>query len=210
MLNLDNVPASVNVSRRQDFVRNAVTASVNDGSFTYTDCMSRPEPVRSDAIQALDGVKIVGGKGESVSDVLATDPVLLVHVDPKKSISLSMWDDVRKPGTDQTSKQKVNKDFGNAAFVPDTYPSRLARLCLHLHGYPIRQAKEGSSAVGTVVEWRWLDREVKAGRAQPEDEALHEEMLTRPGLRKLLGLPDLNKPTTKSKNADATGAPAGV
>jgi hypothetical protein len=130
---------------------------------------------------------------------------LLIHVSPGGAFSGYVRKKVRIPGSMVATEQKVLVNYGNAAFVEDPSPDRHARMILVKDGWPVVQASTNGTRQGTVVEWNWLKEEVKSATPVAGAQELHDEILTRPHVRKLLGMPPLSDGAAEA--APASEAP---
>lgn len=194
-------------AKRRLAVKDAVLRAIADGSFTYTEALLVDEPLRSDIFEVLDGVVVeatrsMSGHGEPL--MLGT--VKLCHVAPDGVIAHPVFKTARVPGTDREIHSKGMKSFGNVADVPDMVPHRIARMILFREGWPIRQMRERSSVVGTVVEWRWLEKEIKGGNALPEVVDLYNEIVTRPSFTGEGAKPDTTNTKSKTPGQPRAGA----
>lgn len=197
-------------TKRRQAVKDQILRDIADGTFTITDTLLADQPLQSDANEVLDGVVVEGTRSLGMhEEALQVAPVLLACVNPPGSvddagrpndkIKYSVAVKRRVPGTTRETSTKEMKDFGNFAFVANTVPARLARCILYRDGSPIRQSRMAASASGTVIEWAWLDREVKSGNALEEHVALHAEILSRKGFAELIGGKPRQKQTETTK-----------
>jgi hypothetical protein len=185
--------------RRAD-VKEQVRKELADGTFTITDTLLIDEPYRSDVWEACDGIVVTGTQCLGmVEEPLTSGTVKLVHIDPKGKIESLVKKSTRIPGTIKEVTSKVKKSFGNFADVPDNAPSRVARNILYRECWPARQSRPGAKEAGTVVEWKWLEREAKAPGALEDYVELYNEIKTRPGFAKFIGAQETEATITKSK-----------
>jgi hypothetical protein len=191
----------------------------DSGTFSITEVLLCPEPIRSMVFSICDGVFLDGGVRPlyNQSPLIEDDPeLLLVHVNPRgtmrkvvvnegtketilKPDSLIMgqeWALERVLGSYATKRVKVPKVYGDSmAWVDNTFPNRQARQILHRDGFGWRQAATGLSRSGSVIEWRWLDNLVKRAKSDhlplPFGCAeLHANILERPGFREFARIVD--------------------
>lgn len=170
-------------SKLRDAVRKAVRAAIDGGTFTYTDLQLAQEPLRTIALEYLDGVTVKNGiptaAGSTIENWEGGQKFRLVHIRPGGRITYQVAKDVPIFGTDKTRRTKGPRDFGPAADVPDTYPDRVARNILFHKGWPMRQAASNGGTDGEVVEWKWLEREANKDEPAPGVRELYEELLAR-------------------------------
>ncbi len=187
------------VSKRQrDAVNAAVERAISKGTITYTDILMAAEPVQTYALEYLDGVTSESGTSSSKSNPLSFGPVRLVCLNANDSIRVARWGTRRIWGTSEPGpSEKLTTDMGNDAAVDDQYPERLARNVLRARGWPVRNKRSRGSNDGTVVEWKWLEREAKAEGAVAEVVDLYRSILARTAPEPA--------PTKQTKSA---GAPA--
>ena len=200
---LDPALANKSQQARRDAVASAVDDAIRAGTFNYTEFLLSAEPMRSDVCEFLDGVTVEGtiprGTGDGAQHWNG-EPVLLVHVDPQGSIVSSVRERVKVPGTNGFRMVKSRRNFGNVARVPDAYPERTARMILAREGWPNVQMETNGARDGSVVEWRWLEREASSPTPSAGTVELYQEILTRPGFAEAAGLA---KPKAKTKTAGA-------
>ncbi len=195
-------------AERRKAVREYVEREVADGTFTLTETMLRAEPLRSDSNEVLDGVVVENDRSMKREEALETEPVKLVHVNPDGVIQYRTWQKFRIPGTTREVRRKVNKIAGNFANVPNTAVDRDARNIMYQYGWPILQFRQehGHGAEGSVIEWRWFEREARKPDALPEYVELYNEIRSRPGFLEFIGeAPRARK--TESKSTQQATAP---
>jgi len=193
-----NLVNETSAAKRRAVVKEQVRKDLTDGSFTITETLLVKEPLRSDAWEAVDGVVVEGTRSMGMYDEpMTSGTVKLVCFHPPgtkdergqpiDTIKFMVTEERRIPGTTETRKVKVQKSFGNFADVPDNVPTRLARNILYRDGWPIRQLRSGGDYPGKVIEWRWLEKEIKSGIALPEYQELYDEIRSRPGFLEFIG-----------------------
>lgn len=200
---LDPALANKTQKARRQAVASVVDDTIRAGKFTYTDFLIAQEPMRSDVLEFLDGVHVEGTIPRSTGDGAQTwdgEPILLVHVDPRGSIVSSVRSREKVPGTNEFRMVKRYRNFGNVARVDDTYPERTARMILDRDGWPVVQTRTNGARDGSVVEWRWLEREANSPTPSAGTVELYQEILTRPGFAEAAGIA---KPKAKTKTAGA-------
>jgi len=155
--------------RQRAAVVEAVNKAIRNGTCTYTDILMADEPVRTYALEHLDGCTSESGSSSQVSNALLGEPIRLVCLNAKHTIKVSRWGTRRIWGTnEQGPAEKIPMDLGNDALVDDRHPERIARGVLRRNGWPIRNKLSRTANDGSVVEWRWLEREAKEKDAPPE------------------------------------------
>jgi hypothetical protein len=171
-------------NKQRKAVADVVREAINNGSFTYTELLSAQEPMRTYALEFLDGVTVEnstprpGGQVENWQG----QPIKLVHIKPTGVITAPVIQELRIIGTTDVKPVKATKSFGNVADVGDYYPDRLARMILVQKGWPIRQVASKGAVIGEIVEWRWLEKEAARSDAAPGVKELYDEIRTRPGI----------------------------
>lgn len=206
--------------KRRAAVRRELLAWLKTGTFNYTEVLCAMEPLKSDILEVLDGVVVTASMAGSGGQLLEQGLLKLVHVNPSGTlddngraadvIKHPLMTEEEVPGTDRMKKAKAMHSFGNYADVPDMVPDRIGRMILVRDGWPIRQSREGSSVIGTVVEWRWLKQRVDSGKASSLERKMHDEMLTRPGFRAFVGEAETENKQPNKSNRGGAPAPAGV
>ena len=170
--------------KRRDAVAAFVDSAIKNGTFTYTDFLLAPEPMRSDVLEFLDGVNVENtiprADGNKPAQTWDGQPLLLVHVEPEGRIRHFVREHVRIPGTNEFRVEKRMRDFGNVARVHDMPPERIARMILDQQGWPIVQEVTKGARMGSVVEWRWLEREANSQSPSANTVEHYQEILTRP------------------------------
>jgi hypothetical protein len=204
-------------AKQREAVANAVRSEISSGTFTYTELLSAMEPMRTMALECLDGIVMNGtvpGAGGEVEN-WGGERIRLVHIDPGGTIKHPVMQDVRVPGTNQVKRQKVMKDFGNIVDMTDVGPTeRLARNVLYQRGWPVKQNKSGGSREGDVIEWRWLEKEAALGdKAAPGVVDMYLALLPRveafdEALAKAAEAAAQAKADKKTKTTKNAGAPA--
>lgn len=216
--------------RVADFVREAL----EDGSFTETDILTGPEPLRSFALEWIDGMMVQGESGGMRASqgpniqLIAPEPLLLVHRNPpgtKRRILHKpadgseahmmdvaddeiFWTEIVElpvPGTEKRLRSYKRVVVGNFALVPNGYPVRRARNLLHRDGFPMREVRNEGKMTGTIVEWRWLHREATGPAPGYGIREMYEEILARPGFAEVAGI---TPSSTKAKGTRQAGAEA--
>lgn len=191
---------------RMEAVKAAVQESLDAGTFTYTEVMILDEALMTLVFEFLDGVSVSSANipqygTETIHNV---GPVRLVSIDGRP-IKYRKWVQDRIPGTSKYSpKRKREVDLGTDAMVDDSKDSgRLARHLLGVSGWPIRNIRSRSGSVGTIVEWRWLEK----AAAEPGDSGENREV--RELYQRLKGNADAPiEAPQKTKNAPPAGAGA--
>lgn len=155
--------------RQRSAVNDVMRKALDNDTFTYTELLSEKEPLRTYGLEFLDGVK-VQDNGIPIYGIVKVEHWheqggrhLLVHLDPKGTIKYMVREEVRVPGINKIRPENVMKDFGNIALFTDALGDRVARNILFLHGYPVRQNVTEGNMIGTVVEWKWLEKEAALG-----------------------------------------------
>ncbi len=193
-------------TQRREAVRSAVFSAVQKDEFTYTDILGAPEPVRSDAMEALDGTHVENNRPQnSVKTAVTWDgkPIRLVHVDPKGIITAYDTQPFEVPGTDRVEMRQVVRSLGNFADVQDQLPDRLARMILRDKCWPVQQLTGNSN--GTVVEWRWLEKKALSANPGFGVRELYEEILKRPGFLPESATAQATNEASKTKQSKAAG-----
>ncbi len=167
---------------RKEAVAKVINARLYAGTFSYTELMSQTEPLLSDAMEVLDGVVVENTIPKYQMARVETwggQGIALVHIHPQGHIVGDVMDRYRVPGTNQYQHVKRRKDFGNAAVISDIPGERIARAMLFRSGWPILQARTKGASMGSVIEWRWLEREVTLPDVADEVVKLYSEIITR-------------------------------
>jgi hypothetical protein len=167
---------------RKAAVANVINARLHAGTFSYTELMSQQDPLLSDGMEVLDGVVVentIPKYQMAPAESWGGQGIVLVHVHPQGHIMGDIMGRDRVPGTNQYQQVKRRKDFGNAAVVSDIPGERIARAMLFRSGWPIVQARTKGASMGSVVEWRWLEREVTLPDVADEVAKLYAEIITR-------------------------------
>ena len=168
-------------SKQREGAKTAVNTAIRNQTFTLTDVLMAPEPLRTFAFEHLDGLVSPNGISQSSGgDPIDSGSVRLVCVNKQDTIKVSVWGTSNIFGTNiEGPKVKINKNLGNDALVEDKFPTRLARNILRRQGWPARNLTSRGANEGTVVEWRWLERQAQSADAPPELVAIYEEIKAR-------------------------------
>ncbi len=173
---------------RRRAVASVINARLHAGTFNYTELMTQPEPLLSDGMEILDGVMVENNIPKYQMGPVETwdgQGIVLVHIHPQGHILGDVVVKERVPGTNQFRSVKRRRDFGNAAVISDVPGERIARAMLYRSGWPIMQARTNGAAMGSVIEWRWLEREAASPDAAEEVVKLYAEIITRKGFLEL-------------------------
>ena len=196
-------------------VRDAIHNAIELGTFTYTDVMVLDEALQTLAFEVLDGVVVspTNIPQYAATEVLNVGPVRLVSLDVTAEdgtvtvprMTYSKLYSPRIPGTNQRARPiKKAVDLGTDAMVDDSRDNgRIARRLLLRQGWPIRNIRSRSGSLGTIVEWRWLEK----AAAEPGDTEENRE------IRELLARLKARAPATeapKTINQPRAKQPAGV
>jgi len=167
-------------STQREAVRQTVLRATKDGSFTYTEVLMAPEPIRTMALEILDGISSQNGIPQSVGNALDVGPVRLICVDPKGVIKIARWGNRNIYGTTiEAAPQKFVESYGNDAVVSDAYPERLARNVLRRDGWPSRNLSSRGANQGSIVELKWIEKRAKEPDAPPEVLEIYNQLLDR-------------------------------
>lgn len=182
-------------------VRIAVKKALANGTFTYTDVLMASEPVRTMALEAIDGIESPNGTPQAIGNPEDVGPVRIVCINAKHEIKVSQWGNRNIFGTEvEAPREKISRTLGSDAIVIDAYPERLARNVLRRLGWPIRNLQSRGTNEGSVVEFKWLEREAKKPGSPAEIVAIYEDIMTRQ--------PASEAPAQPIKNKTAGHAPA--
>lgn len=196
---------------RYEAVKNIVKNAVEDGSFTYTDLLLSDEALYTTAFMALDGTVFDGAMvpQQGAHEVIQTGTIRLVSIDKNQPIKHSSWYQPRIPGTDKRGEPvKQSKDLGTDALVNDSLDGgRVARCLLLKYGWPNRNIMSRSGTVGTIVEWRWLERAALAAGNAPEDQEIRDLYET---LKERIEPKSPAAPAQQTKRQNAPNQGAGV
>jgi hypothetical protein len=170
-------------AKQREEVKRIVLDAISAGTFTYTELLSAPEPWRTMALEALDGVTVQGSRpsynGQGVQDWNGR-PFRLIHVKPDGRIKVPVERNVHVPGSSVTKPERVWEDVGNIADVYDHPHNRQARQLLFAKGWPVRQTISNGNAIGEIVEWEWLQQAVAMGAsARPGVVEMFEDIKNR-------------------------------
>ena len=186
-------------SKQRAAIEGVLKRAIQTGSFTYTEVFMSPEPLRTMALEYLDGVSSVNGIPQAVGNPVNVGPVRLVCLEANDTIKISRWGSRNIFGTTiEAPQQKISQNLGNDAMVDDMHPERIARNVLRRSGFPIRGVFSRGANQGSVIEWKWLERRAKEEDAPPEITEIYQSILARTAQ---------NAPAPKIKSADAK-APA--
>lgn len=167
-------------SKQREGAKTAINNAIRAQTFTLTDVLMAPEPLRTFCFEHLDGITPQNGVPASTGEPIELGSVRLVCVNKGDTIKVSTWGTQNIFGTNiEGPRVKINKNLGNDAQVDDRYPARLARNVLRRQGWPARNLTSRGANEGTVVEWRWLARQAELPEAPPELVAIHQEILAR-------------------------------
>lgn len=166
--------------KQREGVNSTLATAMRSQTLTSTAVLMAPEPLRTMALEYLDGYNSESGKPETSGDPKALDPVLLICRNPTDTIKVFSWATRSIYGTNvQAPPQKVTKDLGPIAMVDNSFPTRYARNVLRSRGWPVRDVLSRGANSGAVIEWRWLELEAKKDDAPPELKEIYEELLPR-------------------------------
>lgn len=167
-------------SRQRAAVNASVDKAIRTGTFTYTELLMADEPVRTMALEYLDGVTSEGGTSATKGEPIEIEPIRLVCINPNDSIKVSRWTQRRIVGTHIPGpSEKITELLGPDARVDDKLSTRVARGILRRHGWPIRNKNSRGANDGTIVEWKWLEREAKLSDADAKVKEIHADILAR-------------------------------
>jgi hypothetical protein len=198
---VQNQPAAKKLGTVAAFTRNALEQK----RFSYTDAFLGGEPTQTLCFSFLDGVDIEAGKAEYArhEPINTTDDprgLLLVSLNPELQIEALIPKEVPIPGTHSTTIIKEKKLLGTVAFVPDVAPTRTARMLVYQQGWPVRgrdqmavPTEASRKSLAKLVEWRWLELEVKKPMPVFGARELHAALLERDDVREALGLASSKK-----------------
>ena len=168
---------------QREAVKAELSEAIRNATFTYTELLSAKEPLRTMALEILDGVTVnqsIPTYGGGAVETWDNRPFRLVHVDPNGRIKAPIMKDVRIPGARSTKQEKHWEDLGNIADVFDYPHDRRARYLLRTKGWPVMQTITNGNAVGTIVEWEWLVQEAALGAsARPGCVELYDDVAKR-------------------------------
>jgi len=154
--------------------------ALKDLSFTYTEVLMAPEPIRTMALEILDGISSQNGIPQSVGNALDVGPVRLIAIDKNGVIKISRWGNRNIYGTTvEAAPQKFSESFGNDAVVTDAYPERLARNVLRREGWPSRNLSSRGTNQGSIVEWKWIEKRARQPDAPSEVLDIYNDLLER-------------------------------
>lgn len=150
-------------ARRRNAVKVRMLQLAEKRELYLTDVLLVEEPLRTEALEVLDGVGRLGSHipaptGQTLiqqfPERLAN--IRLLTLDPGGVMTLPAWEERLIPGTDQIQRRKTTQRYGADA----TLPHQIARRLLVLEGWPIRDKHSKGNSTGTVVEWEWLAQRV--------------------------------------------------
>jgi len=187
-------------SRQRVAVKQVVDRALATKSITITDVLMAPEPLRTMALEYLDGCTSESGMPQVSGTPKDIGPVRLVCLSPTDAIKINYWGTKNIYGTTvDAPPMKLTRSLGDIADVPDVYPQREARNILRSRGFPIRNVLSRGANEGYVVEWKWIERRAKEDDAPSEIREIYDQLLAR------MTAPSAPTPT-KSKSAGSAPA----
>jgi hypothetical protein len=147
-------------SQQLPTARQWLRAMIDDGSYTVSDILLQPEPLRTHLLMACDGIHLTGNNSPQHGNEEIYDPmpqgVLIVARERNGSVPWVDWVPQPQFGTGKTLVQKVVKRTPHGLLLPDRFPRRTARHTLFKWGIPMAVKSDR----GCVIELKWLQQHV--------------------------------------------------